>query len=215
MRQICLNVYRFDELSAPAKAVARAWMLDCLRQDGDWYEQVYEDANDMAQLLGIEINAKPIHLRNGGSREIPSIWFTGFWSQGDGACFEGRYIYAPTIAAIRSAAPQDKTLERIAFALELIQSQHANGLKAKMTQRGSYLHSGCMDVEVWHEDDEREVSADAEKTLRQLMRDFADWIYAQLQKESEYRETEEYVDAQLSAMEYEFTEDGRRCAPLD
>lgn len=215
MRQVTFNAFRFHELSDAAKQVARAWMLDCLRQDPDWYEQVYEDADDVAKILGIEINGKPIHMRNGGTREIPSIWFTGFWSQGDGACFEGRYSYAPTIAAMREYAPEDKKLERIAFDLELIQSQHANGLKAKMTQRGSYLHSGCMDVEVWHEDDEREVSMDAEQTLRQLMRDFADWIYAQLQAESEHRETDEYVDEQLNAQEYEFTEDGRRCVPLD
>lgn len=215
MRKVCFDVYQFNELDEKAKEVARRWMRECLREDSGWYDVVYEDANQVAAILGITIADKPVRTVGGTTRYIPSIWFTGFSSQGDGACFEGSYRYAPTIAAIKAYAPEDKELERIAMGLELIQSQHRNGLRATMVQRGSYLHSGCMDVEVTHEDDEVEVSDGAERELRDLMRAFADWIYKQLEAESDHRDTDAYVDAQIEANEYEFTATGKRSALID
>ena len=35
-----------------------------------------------------------VQLMGGGSLQKPRIYFSGFWSQGDGACFEGRYAHA-------------------------------------------------------------------------------------------------------------------------
>lgn len=214
MRKVCFDVYTFDELSDAAKEVARRWMRAALRMDTEWYDQVYEDAEGMANLLGITINPRPAHSR-GGVRSIPSIWFTGFSSQGDGACFEGEYRYAPTIKAMAEAAPVDKQLNHIAFELELLQSQHRNGLRALTTQRGRYCHSSSMEVEVWHEDDEEEVSEAVQKELAGLLRAFADWIYKQLEEESDHRATDEYVDEQLRAQEFEFTIDGHRSADIE
>ena len=58
----------------------------------------------------------------GGTRQKPCIWFSGFWSQGDGACFEGRYAYAPRASLrIRDYAPRDTELHRIADALQALQ----------------------------------------------------------------------------------------------
>ena len=35
-----------------------------------------------------------VRLMGGGTRAKPCIWFSGFWSQGDGACFEGYWSNA-------------------------------------------------------------------------------------------------------------------------
>jgi hypothetical protein len=42
------------------------------------------------------------------------------------------------------------------------------------------------------------------------MRDFADWIYSQLEKEYEWQNADEQVDDTIRANAYEFDEDGAR-----
>lgn len=58
--------------------------------------------------------------------------------------------------------------------------------------------------------DEYRSIGDADHELRQLMRDFADWMYRQLEAEYEYRMSDEQVDDTITANEYEFTESGER-----
>lgn len=79
-----ITVYKFDELSDKAKEKAREWYRDG-QLDYDWWEFVYEQADTAAKHLGIDIDRKGKHT--------PAIYFSGFWSQGDGACFEGSYRY--------------------------------------------------------------------------------------------------------------------------
>ena len=79
------TVYTYAELSDAAKEKAR----DNYREgnlDYDWWESVYTDAIELAAVMGIEIG-----VRRGGKE--PAIFFSGFCSQGDGACFEGTYRY--------------------------------------------------------------------------------------------------------------------------
>src|SRR5690606_14525245 len=86
------TVYRLDELSDEAKVEARAWY----RRGGfdyDWYDAVYEDFQRIAEILGVRFKTRTIRFMGGGTRQQPCIWFSGFCSQGDGACFEGRYDY--------------------------------------------------------------------------------------------------------------------------
>ncbi len=44
----------------------------------------------------------------------------------------------------------------------------------------------------------------------ELLRDFAHWIYRQLEQEWDYQNTDEQVDESIQANEYEFDEDGVR-----
>ena len=53
------------------------------------------------------------------------------------------------------------------------------------------------------------VSDDDEESLKQLMRDFADWIYSSLEKEYDYLTSDEAIAESLRANEIEFTEDGQ------
>lgn len=115
------TVYRLDELSDDAKDNARAWYREG-GFDYDWYDAVYEDFQRIAEILGIRLKTRTARLMGGGSRQEPCIWFQGFWSQGDGACWEGFYSYRKNaLAEIRSYAPQDTTLHGIADALQAIQ----------------------------------------------------------------------------------------------
>lgn len=203
MRVVEKEVLQFEELDEQAKEKAREWYRQFIFQDsGDW-DLVFCDVIKVAEILGIEIDTRR------GSKE-PTIYFSGFWSQGDGACFEGSYRYAKCATKkIREYDPQDKELHRIADELQDIQRRNFYKLGARATHRGHYSHSGCMIVEVWHDDDPYRDIGDAEDVVTQCLRDFADWIYEQLENEYEYQCSDEVVDATLIANEHEFNEDGR------
>ena len=211
MRVIETKVLKYDELSDHAKETAREWYSSCVFEDSCNWEFVYEDAAQVAEILGIEIEPRYVPLMNGKSRKTPTIYFSGFGSQGDGACFEGTYRYAKGAPKkIREYAPQDKELHRIADALQEVQKQHFYHLTASMKHSGHYYHSGCMSVGVEHNEDPYRDIGDAEDDVRQLMRDFADWIYARLEEEYYYQTSDEVVEEVIRANEYEFYENGER-----
>ena len=130
------TVYRLDELSEAAKDKARAWCREG-GFDYDWYETVYEDFQRIAEILGLNLKTRTDRCMGGDTRQDPCIWFRGFCSQGDGACFETFYSYrkhAPRL--IREYAPQDTELHRIADALQAIQRRNFYQIRAEASHRG-------------------------------------------------------------------------------
>ena len=65
-----------------------------------------------------------------------------------------------------------------------------------------------MSVDVWHDDDEYRAIGDSEDDIRQLMRDFADWIYKQLESAYEWDNSDDVVSENIVANGYEFDENG-------
>ena len=154
MRVVETKVYTYDELDDAAKAKARAWYAGLAFSDNNDWDHVFDDAVRMAEVLGIDIDTQPVKLMGGGTRDKPTIYFSGFWSQGDGACFEGSYRYKKGAAkAIRKEAPEDKELHRIADALQAVQRWHFYKLCANMSHHGRYSHSSYMSVDVDYYDD--------------------------------------------------------------
>ena len=130
------TLYRFEELSARAKENARDWWRELEQMD---FEPDYADFEAIANILGIEFDAKPIKLLGGGTRYQPTIYWSGFSSQGDGACFEGCYRYAKGASkAIRDYAPKDERLHAIADNLQEIQSKAFYRWEARCQHRGIY-----------------------------------------------------------------------------
>lgn len=205
------TVYRLDELSDEAKHKARAWYREG-GFDYDWYDAVNEDFQRIAEILGIRLKTRTVRLMGGGSRQEPCIWFRGFWSQGDGACWEGFYAYRKNASAgIRSYAPQDTTLHSIADALQAIQRRNFYQLRAEVSHRGHYYHEYCMAISVerdsptWHD-----MTTDAEEIVMEALRDLARWLYHQLEREYDYLSSDEAVDETITANDYTFTGAGRR-----
>lgn len=208
MRTVTKTVYLFDELSDKAKQKARDWYREG-SSDDEYWDSIYEDADTLAKLMGIEIDQKPIRTVGGSTRYEPAIYFSGFSSQGDGACFVGRYAYAKGGAAkVREHAPQDEALHAIADGLQALQKANGYRLTATITHRDTYYHSGTADFEVMKGDDY--ASDDAETELKRLIRAFMDWIYRQLEAEYEYQTSDEQVDESIRANAYEFEKDGTR-----
>ena len=188
------KVYQLDELTEDAKETAREWYRGGAL-DYEWYESVYEDAKTIAGLMGINID---------------KIYFSGFSSQGDGACFEGNYSYAKqSVKKVMEYAPQDKNLHRIVKALYQLQKINFYQLEAHVKHSGHYYHEFCTRIDVSYLCG-RYTHIDTAEELTELLRDFMHWIYRQLETEYDYLLSDESVDETIKINEYTFTEDGRR-----
>lgn len=198
-----ITVYQFDELSDKAKEKAREWYRDG-QLDYDWWEFVYELADTAAKHLGIDIDRKDKHT--------PAIYFSGFWSQGDGACFEGSYRYKKgwRSALLHEFGPGDTLNELLSIgqSLQAAQARQFYKLEATCWCHGSYQHSGCMSVDVTHADSLYRDVGDAEDELRDALRAFADWVYDCLESEHDWLTDDEQVDESIRANGYEFLENG-------
>ena len=154
----------------------------------------------------------PVRLYGGGTRDKPQIWWTGFWNQGDGASFSGRYSYARGSArAIRAHAPQDAELHRIADELQAVQRRNFHQLHASISQSGRYCHEYTMAIEVERDSPTWQPPTDgAEDAVIEALRDLARWLYRQLRSEYEHQTSDEAVDENLAINELTFTADGTR-----
>lgn len=205
------TVYRLDELAGSAKERARAWYREA-GFDHDWFEFVFDDFERICSILGIALRTVPARLYGGGSRQKPCIYFSGFWSQGDGACFEGHYRHAKAAPRkIRDHAPEDRELHRIADALQAVQRRNFYQLHAGITHRDRHYHEYCMAISVERDSPTwQDMTADAEDAVIEALRDLARWLYRQLEREHEYLTSDAVVDEAILANAYTFTDTGRR-----
>ncbi len=205
-----LPLYTFDGLSDEAREKAREWYRSFDVVD-DWYECVYDDFEAVCAILGIELDTRTVPLYGGGTRQKPCIWFRGFCSQGDGACFQGLYRYQKAASRkIREYAPQDSELHAIADALQSIQRRNFYQLAATISHRGFYYHEYCMRISVECDSSGyREMTADAEEAVAEALRDLARWIYRRLEQEYDYQMSNAVVDEMLTINEYTFTDTGQ------
>lgn len=111
------TVYAFNELDETAKQKAREWYLESAL-NYDWWEYIYEDAIAIGKILGIEIER---------------IYFSGFGSQGDGACFDGTFAYRKNmLRELAEYAPNDEELREIATNIYNTQRQNFYRLSETM-----------------------------------------------------------------------------------
>jgi len=187
------TVYNFKELSDDAKEKAREWWREAAF-DHEWYDFTYEDAKNMASLMGIEID---------------KIYFSGFSCQGDGAQFNGFYSYNKgSVKKVKDQAPKDEELHRIVTELYEFQCRYFFSVQATIKTSGHYSHSGCTSID--GADRHGDLDHEENATLTQILRDYMDWIYGQLEAEYNYQNADEQVDDSIRANEYTFTENGRR-----
>lgn len=205
--------FSFDELDERAKQKAREAYTSGDYPGYEWWDYTYEDAVSMGNKIGIYIDHTDRKTMSGKIIREPEIQFSGFCSQGDGASFEGEYRHAPDAVEKIKAECNDKELLRIASELTVLQlTRRLKGLEffsATITTRGNYSHSGTMNATIREEEygeGYENTDDDLENTVQQLMRDFANWIYKQLEAEYDHLTSDEYVDERLA--EESFDEDG-------
>lgn len=205
------TVYYVNELNEAGREKARNWYRENAFYD-DWYDCVYDDFEIICGILGVHLKTTAVRLFGGGTRAKPCIYFSGFWSQGDGACFEAHCAYHKDAARkIRAHAPQDTELHAIADALRAVQRSNFYQLHADVTHRGRYNHEYCMAISVERgSPTSQDMTADAEDTVIEALRNLVRWLYRQLEHEYEYQMSDAVVDEAIIANGYTFTETGRR-----
>ena len=187
MQTKVIETYGIEELEGHAKEKALEWLRDGL--DYEWWDFVFEDAKKCASILGIEID---------------NIYFSGFYSQGDGACFNGRFSYAKGWKkALKAYAPIDTELVRIGQRLQAIQKPYFYNLSGTIDCNDRYKSTKA----VFHWSDNTPESIESD--LSQAFTDFASWIYRNLEKEWDYLSSEEQLIETAEANGYAFDSEGR------
>lgn len=93
----------------------RNWNVDHI----EWWDGVYDVFKHDMEDVGIEVD---------------KMYFSGFWSQGDGACFEGRVDdWSKFLASVGYTCPA------------LISLADSSGWKFSVDHSGHYYHENCTD----------------------------------------------------------------------
>jgi hypothetical protein len=203
------TAFKYDELSDKAKERVQSEYARDLPYF--WTESIYDDAARIGDILGIDIRTRSVKTIGGVTRMEPCIYWSGFWSQGDGACFEGFYKYAKgSTKKIREYAPKDEVLHKIADRLYEVQRKCFYKLTASVKHSGHYYHEYCTDILVDLDEEaiNSKLTREEEEEVKDCLRDFMRWIYAALEKEYEYQTSEEVMKETIEANEWDFDEYG-------
>ncbi len=204
-------LYTYDELDEAGKEVARSWFREATGSDMQYGEQVTDDFLSVCEALGIDIATD-----TRGRRPEYKVFWSGFWSQGDGASFAGTWAAKPDAGdAIRAYAGEDVELHRIGDALAALSARFPNA-RADITQSGRYVHQYTMSatVEGIGEDDEDNDDlvgmAAVEDEATTLFRDLAGWLYRTLEGAYESENDDDNVAENIRNNDYTFLASGKR-----
>ncbi len=187
------NIFKYSELEQNAQDKVKNNLIDSCQ----WWECTVEDFKEIGKILGIEID---------------SVYFRGFWSQGDGACFVGSYAYsAQCHKKIREYAPTDKELHAIADRLLELQKQVFYHLSCTVKHVGHYYHEGCTSFN-WYSNRDGEWLNDLElhnsNELQEVLRDYMRWMYSRLEEEYEFQISDNHMEDVCDINGWEFYSDG-------
>ena len=190
------QAHSFNELSDEAKQVAFNNNLDINVNNWDWYDSTKDDFHTILELIGFY--------------NIDS-YFSGFYSQGDGASFSANYRYKKgCLKAVKQHAPNDVELHSIVKSIISHQKDNGYLLSCEVSQRGNHCHSNTMHFS-WCKNDDScfDWKNDfVEDDLEQLFKNLADWYYSRLKSEYEYLTSFDVVAEMLEANEIQFLENG-------
>lgn len=206
--------YRFSELSDRAKQRALDKHYASFEPYTDWYHSVYEMAIEDGKEKGFGID---------------EIQFSGFWSQGDGACWEG-YINLKKWATTTASDPSDP---KLLMYMEIAEDGWAIEEVKIMRDRISYHHEGTMklitELSCYARDDTDLMASglfegkpvlslweaigsdfldELEKDILESAKDYARKIYRMLEGEYEYLTSDEYISEMCDANDWFFNEEG-------
>lgn len=203
MRTEEIAIFKYDELSNEAKAKARDWWRNASCGETYWSECVIDEVKEQGDLMGLEIS---------------NVYFSGFWSQGDGACFEGSWnaanVKADQVADGWGDCRETQQIKGIASRFAEIAKAWPNAyFGVKHQGRYSHEHSTSFDIVLdENSDGESGYEGDideAEASIIETARDYMRWIYRQLEKAYEDYNSDEQIAGNIEANSYEFTDDGK------
>ena len=154
--------------------------------DHDWWTLSFEDFTNIGSIMGIDIE---------------NIFFSGFCSQGDGACFTGDFQYQKGfLEKIKNYLPSDSELLRIAEKLQLAHRKSFYRVGGRISHNRRYLYAESINVDL-DSDCDTEKNHDA---FFEVLVDFGNWIYKRLENEYYYLQSDECIKQDLISNEVEF-----------
>ena len=176
----------------------------------DWHQSVYECFKEDMREVGIDVSR---------------MYFSGFWSQGDGACFEGSFAntkvyldhhHKDQFPMIR------KLLEHDGYVY--VQCEHNGYVYVQCEHSGRYYHENCTEfstdqetfyrlvecptefheqiVDTWDKQLEQEI-CDFERDVIEQWRTYMRDLYRKLEAEYDYLVSDEAVWETIEANELE------------
>ena len=200
------NVYKYNELNKEQQQKVLE-NLYSINVECDWWSDfVIEDETEKLNKYGFE--------------DI-KIYFSGFWSQGDGACFIGSLDNDGLLKFLT----ETKELTKYKTLVKAIRDNTIY-VNIKITHNFRYYHEYSTDI-----NDYTEMQDNSELTGN-LLKEYTEWyksfdrkgshnesigwyydtcrdIYNRLKKAYEYQTSEEAIIETIKANDYDFTEDGQ------
>lgn len=196
MRKVTYTVYNFVELSETAKHTA----IDSIRYSNSYLN--YDWSEDI----------KNCFIEDNQYFEIEKVYFSGFYSQGDGAMFEYNAI-------------KEKLIEEFLETL-LIPNWKKNLVRyarifGNGTHRGHYYHEYCCEHSIdYNENNLYNIAPNVAEFLDNLFpmleeyileryRDICKELYSKLEKEYDYLMSDTVIEDYILSNELEFSETGK------
>lgn len=189
-----INLFKFEELieEVQQKVIEKNRYINT---DFDWHESIFESFK--------EDNEKYFDIKN--------IYFTGFWSQGDGAMFE----YSGINENLLNEAIESLNLPK--WKKQILSTQIC--INGKGVQRGHYYHENSCDHTIYIEDNNNGYyqniydlidlySSDIEDFIITKYKDICQDLYKNLENENDYLQSDEVIKETLICNDYDFTEEG-------
>ena len=184
-----MNTIKYQDLPEDRKEQIRNKHREAGLYD-DWWEYVYEDAKEIGKQFGLFID---------------DVLFSGFWSQGDGACYKGslRFKECDERDLPEEVREVYRTLHTVNSLLKIMDSD--DYLFVGIKTDGRYSHEYGMDFSYYEDRSyEAEEVVDVHREgIEEALRDYARWIYRTLEKEYEYLTSDECIDEHLHDEEYD------------
>lgn len=192
-----ISLFEIADLQKPENASLKALAIEKNRDinvDFDWWAYTYDDFKEICSRIGIDVER---------------INFTGFWSQGDGACFLGCYRYKKQGIKLLMEYIEDKEIIEIAGRMKDLQKSCFYKYAANIEQHGRYCHEYTMytNSEIL---DYYEYKGFEELDMAFLgcFRSLAKWLYKRLENKYDYLISDEAVFETLESNGYTFNKFG-------
>lgn len=182
-------LYKFDELSTQAKEKAiTSFQEDENYLDYDCHGDTIYDFETILELIGYY--------------DI-ECYFSGFHSQGDGACFSAGFERNKRcLEKVKSYCPKEEEILNI---VEKIQSEIPLREEYEIKHSGHYYHEYCTNVYYLGDNEKAE---QLDERFLELSRELMSILYQKLNDEYDYLNSSEAIIEHIRANEYEFTENG-------
>jgi hypothetical protein len=198
------EIFSFEELDERAKERAREWYRKVSEGDNDWAICVKDDCEIALELLGFKID---------------EILFSGFWSQGDGACFTGTWSAKDVNQEKVNEQYSRDGENNLSLALEFADiAKRFPEASATLKHHGMYYHENSVEIDCGGFEKEQETEQGDvpvwchtdEQNFQDFARDCMRWIYRSLEAAYDWQNADEQVDENIVANGYEFTKEGER-----